>query len=72
MLFNICITIVIPFYPALAHEYAGIDYGVIGLVISGTPFGSILSGLIMPSKIPVINIYYVSRYMVENIWSLKP
>jgi len=54
LLFNVCITIVIPFYPALAHDYAKIDYGVIGLVISGTPFGSILSGLIMPSRIPVL------------------
>lgn len=53
LLYNVCITIVIPFFPPMAHFEAKLDYGIIGFVISGMALGSIISGLMMPKRIPV-------------------
>lgn len=57
----------IPFYPCLANEHAGLDFGLIGLVISCTPLGSIFGGLFLGPRLNVLNCLNIHSNSTEGI-----
>jgi hypothetical protein len=50
---NMAIQVVVPFYPRIAHEEAGLDFATIGLVFASSPLGAIFMGVIAGAKMQV-------------------
>lgn len=44
---------VVPFYPKIAHEEAGLDFVSIGIVFAMSPLGAIVMGIIAGAKLQV-------------------
>lgn len=44
---------VIPFYPPLAHDEAGLNFTEIGIVFATSPLGAIFGGVIAGAKMQV-------------------
>lgn len=53
-IFNMGISVVIPFYPPLANEAVGLNFSTIGWVISCSPLGSIFGGILIAPKLDVL------------------
>ena len=50
---NMGIQLVVPFYPKMAHDEAGLDFATIGLVFASSPLGAIFMGIIAGAKMQV-------------------
>jgi len=66
-IFNMGISVVVPFYPSLANEEAGLNFGIIGFVISCSPLGSIFGGLLIAPRLHVYRLYiYLENWKKIN------